>query len=261
MPLSNSYLSIYEQESVFGDEKKFSKNSDRFEKLIKIIKSQHPKPKHILDIGCGSGFLANQIKTIFPKANIYGIDISQKALALAKKKYPKIKFIYADAQARLPFNNNFFELVISGEHIEHLVNTDHYLKEINRVTKTNGVLIITTPNLASWFNRILLLFGKQPFKTECSLYFTLPIFSINRFTFPENLSTPAMGHLRLFTLDMLIKFTSLYGFEPLSTQGRTMLTKPILRQIDSFFAAFPSLACGLIIQSRKKHQTKSLLLN
>src|SRR5258708_7399625 len=117
--------------------------------------------------------------------------------------------------------------------------------------KKGSYLIITTPNLASWFNRILLLLGKQPYKTEASYLHTLPIFSIGNFTFPENLSTAASGHIRVMTLDMLNKLLKFYGFKSKRELGRTTLTKPILRQFDNLISSYPSLASGLVVEFEK----------
>src|SRR3982751_391611 len=110
---------IYESEGVYGDEKKFLVNDDRFNKMIAMVKSMKPKPEHVLDIGCGTGFFSNKIKEIYPASEVYGIDISQKALTIGKKQFKNINFKLVDAEGKLPFVDNFFRLVISGEHIEH----------------------------------------------------------------------------------------------------------------------------------------------
>ncbi len=239
---------IYETKGVYGDQKKIvSKSSNRLEKMLLIAKSLKTKPKNILDIGCGTGYFAHLLKTIYPDANVFGVDISNTALSIGKRKYKNISLLKADAEVRLPFKNNTFDLVISGEHIEHIRDVDRNLLEINRVTKKGGTLIVTTPNLASWVNRILLLFGKQPWFLEPSLRKTLPIFSIGNFTFPESLDSKPSGHLRLYTPDMLKKLLNVYGFKIVDIQGRTMLRKIVLKQIDQFFSNIPELAFGMII--------------
>jgi len=60
------------------------------------------------------------------------------------------------------------DLITALEVIEHLVNTDHVLREVYRVLKKGGHFLITTPNLAGWINRITILFGYQPYNTEVS---------------------------------------------------------------------------------------------
>lgn len=99
------------------------------------------KPKKILDVGCASGYMANQISKLFPKAKIYGIDVYDKAVRYGKKKYPKIKFKVADAH-KLPFTNNSFDLIVSYETIEHVVNPLKTLKELKRVLSENGIAVV-----------------------------------------------------------------------------------------------------------------------
>lgn len=247
---------IYETER-YGNEQEFvSTASDRTRmlKMTELIRNLKVKPKYILDVGCGVGFFANHLKTNYKDACVYGVDISKTALAKGQSMYKDIKFIRADAEARLPFKDKMFDLIISGNHIEHLVDVDGYLKEINRVTKKGAVMILATPNLGSWLNRILLLFGKQPYFLDASLTKTLPILKIGNYTFPENLDYPSSGHLRLYTLDMLKKLLSEYGFRTIQVKGAMMLEKPFLSQADRLFAYLPGLALRLIIKAEKVHE-------
>lgn len=65
-----------------------------------------------------------------------------------------------DAQ-RLPFPDGAFDVVVSDDLIEHLVETDSYAREIHRVLTPTGWLFLSTPNLAAWFNRLGLFAGVQ----------------------------------------------------------------------------------------------------
>lgn len=242
---------IYELKGVYGDSEKFTSSYNRMEKMVMFVDNLPTKPKTILDVGCGTGYFSFILSKKFPEAEIIGIDISNIALKLGKQSYSKIIFKKVNAEKKIPFKNNYFDLVISGEHIEHLVDVDSYLEEINRVTKKNGHLIITTPNLASWINRILLLFGRQPWYLEASYRKNLPIFSIFNYRFPINPDSPAVGHLRLFTLNILIKLLREYGFKVIQIRGAKIFAKPILKQIDYLFSYIPDLAFGLVILTQK----------
>lgn len=243
---------IYETKRVYGDENMLnSKSSNRLEKMLEMAKSIKKSPENILDIGCGTGYFAHLLKTMYPNANVFGVDISERALTIGRKKYKNISLLNADAEVKLPFKNNTFDLVISGEYIEHIKDVDTNLLEINRVLKKGGTLIITTPNLAYWMNRILLLFGRQPWYLDPSLRKTLPIFKIGDFTFPENLNNPPAGHLRLYTLDMLKKLLNIYGYKTIEVKGSKMLRKIVFKQIDQLISNFPNLAFGLITKAVK----------
>ena len=62
----------------------------------------------------------------------------------------------------MPYEDGYFDVVLSGEIIEHLVDTDYYLEEVARVLKDKGVLVISTPNLVNLENRLRMLIGKYP---------------------------------------------------------------------------------------------------
>ncbi len=55
-----------------------------------------------------------------------------------------------------------YDLVFAGEIIEHLVDTDGFLQQCNLLLRANGRLILTTPNLGSFENRLRLLLGRYP---------------------------------------------------------------------------------------------------
>ena len=85
--------------------------------------------------------MTNRIAGDFPKGQVVGIDAYPRAIELARKKYPHIKFVIGDAH-RLPFKNNCFDLVVCYETIEHVVNPDLVLKEIHRVLAKKGLAVV-----------------------------------------------------------------------------------------------------------------------
>ena len=109
----------------------------RYQQVIKLI-PQNPRQK-ILDIGCGDGVLLSLIKN----AALYGVDLDQTSLDYAATKV-KAKFLLASAD-KLPFKANFFDVVLATEIIEHLDQPKLMLMEIQRVLKSDGRLILTTP--------------------------------------------------------------------------------------------------------------------
>jgi SAM-dependent methyltransferase len=256
-PDTTKTSSIYEQEHVYGvDTDLTNESSNRLAEMIKLASSLKTAPKTIMDLGCGTGYFAAQLKKVYPESEVYDVDISAPALEKASQRHPYVKFVLADAEAHLPFSDNKFDLVISGENIEHIVDTDLYLIEINRVLSENGHLIITTPNLGSWMNRVFLLIGRQPYYLEPSFHWNIPIIKIGKYNFPEGTDKPASGHLRLFTLDALRKLLIMYGFQVKEARGYYMLRKPILSLIDLIFCHLPSFAFGLVVISSKVRKAK-----
>ncbi len=109
----------------------------RYRQVVKLI--PRSRQLRILDVGCGDGVLLSLIGP----ARLYGVDTDQDSLNFASGKI-KAKLIQAKAE-RLPFSNNFFDLVIATEIIEHLDQPKKLLAETHRVLKLGGRLILTTP--------------------------------------------------------------------------------------------------------------------
>lgn len=127
----------------------------RKEAIIALL--EDIKNTTVLDVGCSTGYLGKEF--IDRGAKVYGIDISKKALNEARKVLTKVNIIDLNKQ-KLPFSRGQFDLIVASEVIEHLQNPLLALKELNRVLKNNGGLIITTPNFLYWGNRIKFLKGK-----------------------------------------------------------------------------------------------------
>ncbi len=110
--------------------------------LDKIDFSKKPK---ILDISCGTGELLTSISKK-GTADLYGVDIAERMLSEAGKKLPdSAKLKKADVHL-LPFPNNTFDYVMSTEAFHHYYNQPLALKEMVRVTKPGGKVIVVDIN-------------------------------------------------------------------------------------------------------------------
>ena len=101
-----------------------------------------------LDAACGEGFGAALLATT--ATTVEAVDISQQAVDHASKKYahiPGLGFHQADC-TQLPFADNEFDRVVSFETLEHLTQQDQLLTEFRRVLKTDGLLILSSPDKA-----------------------------------------------------------------------------------------------------------------
>lgn len=117
------------------------------------------KFNNCLDVGCASGHMISKISYFYPKAKYTGVDIHDKAIKYAKKKYPRIEFKIASAD-KLPFKDNTFELILFYETIEHVENPNKCLKEIKRVIKKNGTLILTMDSGSLLFRMVWFIWEK-----------------------------------------------------------------------------------------------------
>jgi len=97
----------------------------------------------LLDIGCGYGQLLRKLGASGHKGKLYGIDISEGMIGEAKSKTRNLKINLKVARAeRLPFSSGTFDIVVC-KHVLYHLNLPVALKEIRRVLKTRGILIIT----------------------------------------------------------------------------------------------------------------------
>jgi ubiquinone/menaquinone biosynthesis C-methylase UbiE len=92
----------------------------------------------ILDNGCGIGYSAD----FLAKEKMIGIDISKGMIEKAKKRTNRL--VCADSQ-RLPFKNETFEVIFCRSLLHHLPNPQDGVREMKRVLKMNGELIISEP--------------------------------------------------------------------------------------------------------------------
>ena len=214
------------------------------QRRLKLIPRQ--KFDRVFDAGCGDGFLSQIIQDI-TKAKVYGIDISSLNCKLAREKGVIAK--RADLNKKIPFKDSFFDLVFAGEIIEHLHNPDNFLKEIKRTLKSDGIFVLTTPNLASWYNRIILILGIQPYGLEASIEDARIGFKFLK----RIKNSKAAGHLRLFTLAAIEDLLEFHGFKIEKVEGFPItFFPPPIYTFEKFMSFFPSLSSHITIKARKK---------
>ncbi|MDP3966159.1 MAG: class I SAM-dependent methyltransferase [archaeon] len=83
--------------------------------------------------------------------NIVSGDIDRKNIENGKKFLPEVDFIYLDAQKTFPFKKETFDKIVMTEVLEHLKREKFVLKEIQRILKRDGKLILSVPK-RRWFN-------------------------------------------------------------------------------------------------------------
>jgi len=115
----------------------------RHDASLELLKPK--KDEIILDAGCGDGALTLRIAK--KAKQVYAIDIAKSAFAKAKKHAPKNLIFQKGNVEKLNFKDEFFDKIVSVETLEHVIHPDKMLKELNRVLKTSGKLIITYPTI------------------------------------------------------------------------------------------------------------------
>lgn len=109
--------------------------------ILKKYLSEAGMGAKILDFGCGSGYFVSELEKLGYKS--YGIDASEKAIRFGKES--GVKNIEIAKTEKLEFLDNYFDAALCLDVLEHLKDESVALREIKRVLKRSGVLIIMVP--------------------------------------------------------------------------------------------------------------------
>jgi len=136
---------------------------------------------NVLDAPCG-GSAALTLALIEKGFHAIGADVDPEAATRLGNAFSKV-----DLNVALPWPNQSFEAIFSTEGIEHLENHFSFLREMSRVLKPGGILVLTTPNITALRSRVRFFgsgfFGRdaRPLN-ESSRH---PLHHIGLATFPE----------------------------------------------------------------------------
>jgi SAM-dependent methyltransferase len=148
----------------------------------------------VLDLGCGIGYGAPLLRR--SRTRVVSLDRSHVALRFGHERYG-LTPVEADAHS-LPFAEGAFDEVACFETIEHVVDPSEMLREVSRVLRPGGVLLLSTPNA--------------------------------RLSEEEN-----PHHLREFELEELLKLVRAVGLRPLDIAGQHWLLKGwVFRKVPGF---------------------------
>ncbi|WP_367125587.1 class I SAM-dependent methyltransferase [Streptomyces phytohabitans] len=198
------------------------------------------EPQTVLDVGCGDGSAAATAAETLSRHRMVGVDWSQDALRRASSHLTAVRGELTDPG--LPFASGVADAVLFSEVIEHLVDPDAALDELRRVLRPGGHLLLSTPNLAAWYNRGLILAGVQPVFSEVSLR-----------GIHGRPGSQVVGHLRLYTARALRSLLPASGFEVVRITGAPYHDVPRpLRPLDRLACHAPSLASILLVHARRR---------
>ncbi len=120
----------------------------RYDNVIYLLKKHlgNLSGKTILDAGCGDGVLSFLLAK--EGAKVTGVDYSKDAIKFAAERVRSLD-VHIDFKVgsvcELPLLESSFDAIVSSDVIEHLDNVPQFLSEIRRVSKSNAIVIISTP--------------------------------------------------------------------------------------------------------------------
>jgi SAM-dependent methyltransferase len=116
----------------------------RNELIIWAIERYFKSAKSFFEIGCGTGFVINGIRSRFASLKLTGSEIHRRGLNFARQRLPAVNLLQMDARA-IPFANEF-DLVGLFDVLEHIEEDEKVLSQIFEAVRTNaGGLILTVP--------------------------------------------------------------------------------------------------------------------
>jgi len=188
----------------------------------------------ILDIGCLDGTIGTAFLDQGNKVS--GIDASNPGITKARERGIDAKL--GNLEEALPFPDGAFDLVFAGEIVEHIFDIDHLLDEVFRVLKPSGHLVVTTPNLAAFGRRLLLLVNRNP---NIEISFT----------------RGAAGHIRYFIKRTLFDLLRHHSFEPVYfTSDMVNFNRRGTIRSCWLARAFPTFGRSLIVKAKKMRTSR-----
>lgn len=137
--LKREYEKLYSREIIKDEDRAYAWMAERFAKGKGV--------RRVLDIACGGGFMLRDLSNYAEE--LYGLDISDNALRIARQKLPDAKLFSGSAE-ELPFEDSFFDLVTCLGSLEHFLHPEKALEEAKRVLKSRGTFLVMVPNIVWW---------------------------------------------------------------------------------------------------------------
>jgi SAM-dependent methyltransferase len=219
-----------------------------------------PKPLGV-DIGCGDGFLARKIANAFPFRQFVGVELDRDTARIldaeneftpsAEKVVPVVGNVYA-----IPLATGAADLAICSEVVEHLTDDARALRELHRILKPGGLLILATPNSRPLPHRMVwALRGKRSPDND-----PVPVGAADSECHGHiNVQSAAYWRTALrhagFAVEACRPVTALYGREGLDRSPFISALAMLLQAATCRFSWGHHFSEGLVISARKPRAT------
>jgi len=182
-------------------------------------KKINPDKNKLLNLGGGTGQVADIYREV--GFDVYNIDID---IADDKINQKNMRFDLNTAEP-LPFENNFFDVVVGQEIIEHIENPWKFFRDAKQLLKDGGYFIVSTPNVSSLLSRVMFL-------TIGYLKWFTPA------CFPYHINPIALWELNLIAQKMNFKLISVKGSGDFFFNKNNNNQKKIIRKNEGLIVVF-----------------------
>jgi methionine biosynthesis protein MetW len=177
-----------------------------------ILETMPPRAgARLLDLGCSDGRWTLEVARRVGTSDVHGVEMLEDRAAEARGR--GIDVVVADLSARLDaYADASFDVVHSNQVIEHVRDTDCFIREVRRLLRPNGYAVLSTNNLSSWHNIASLVVGWQPMPCNVSDLVNVG----NPFDLFDHREHTSRGqtHLRVFTGRALTELAQYHGLRP-----------------------------------------------
>ncbi|MCM1185072.1 MAG: methyltransferase domain-containing protein [Lachnoclostridium sp.] len=133
--------------------------SNERRELTAYIEEEEDAPIKVLEIGCGMGATLGHIQNRYPNAEVYGIELSDRVVHIAKNYLPSVEQGNIEKMS-LWYPEGSFDYIIFGDVLEHLYDPRKVLMYIKKYLKPSGFILASIPNILHYSVILELLRGK-----------------------------------------------------------------------------------------------------
>lgn len=158
--------------------------------LIGLLEADAKKSIRVLEVGCGAGVTLGKIKYLYPNAEVHGIEIVEEVASIGAANFDII--CHNIETMDIPYEKKYFDYIILGDVLEHLVRPDLLLERLKNYLKDDGYVIASIPNMMHAQVIYDLLQGRFPY---------------------EDAGIRDKTHLRFFTYREIVKLFEGSGYQ------------------------------------------------
>ncbi len=180
--------------------------------ILDTVAAGPPRPR-LLDLGCFNGAFTADLGQAAHAEELVGVEWLPQYAEQARSR--GVHVIESDVDEPLPFDDDAFDLIHANQLIEHLRNTDNFLREVARVCAPGGRVLLSTNNMAAWHNIASLVLGYQPFPNHVSdeVHVGNPLDPRRG----RRHADVGQTHVRVFTVQALVELAGVHGLRHVDT--------------------------------------------